>query len=145
MIRKSAGIAFLGGAALALLSGCVEVPATYQPVPVLLPPPSGVGMRAYLEQRRAYIIEQQNAFRQFRVEPDNRPVTQAPPLAVEPDIAPVTEAPPPPPKRVPRTPVDDRVISENSPATPAPVPKAPVAKAPADADCVGWWRICHFL
>jgi hypothetical protein len=129
--RKLAGIAFVGGATLALLAGCVEVPATAthaQPVPL-----SASAIYEILQQRRTE-IEQQNALRQeFAVEPD--------------DDAPAVQAPRRKRSTLRRAPVDDSpVVSENPPATPAPVAKeTPVAKAPADPSCVGWWRVCHFL
>jgi hypothetical protein len=124
--RRVAGVAFLGGATLALLAGCAEAPVSYQP------PPSTYHAAAALAavQREAAYIE---AFRrQFPVEPDDAPAVQAPRR-----------------KRstLRRAPVDDSpVVSDNPPAMPAPVAKeTPVAKAPADPSCVGWWRVCHFL
>jgi hypothetical protein len=125
MIRVSAGIAFIGGATLALLSGCVEVPATgdQQPVP-------SAAMQAYLEQERAYIeqetearayFEQQNAWRQqFPVKPDDAPVKQAPAH-------------------------HHAVSADDGPDLSALISPATAAKAPVDPRCVGWWRICHFL
>jgi hypothetical protein len=135
--RKAAGIAFLGGAALALLSGCAEAPATatyYQPVPAGYVDPAAVTdrWRAYIQQqtaRQAYIdqlnawaaqqqqsyIDQLNAWREQQQSQARR-------------------------FKVHRAPDDDGpVISDNPPAS------TPVPKAPADPDCVGWWRICHFL
>jgi hypothetical protein len=136
---KTARIAFLGGAALALLSGCAQTPVSYrQPVTS-----GSAAMRAYLNAEAAaqQSAEARAAAQQY--EQYQRNFDAAPPQA------PVVQAP----RHVHRAPAEDSpVISENSslpispaPVPPAPVPKAPVPKAPADPGCVGWWRICHFL
>jgi hypothetical protein len=130
MIAKSqaAALVVAGGA---LLGGCAQTPANYQPVAsgyfdaawaaqqqrAYAPP---VGSAEVMARYRAY-LEQQNA-RQYQ--PDDAPVAQA--------------APPPKRFNVHRAPAND--ISDNVPSAPAPVPEAPV-----DTDCVGWWRLCHFL
>lgn len=137
---KTAGIAFLGGAALALLSGCAQTPVSYrQPVT-----PDSAAMRAYLNaeaaaQRSAEARAAAQQYQQYQRNFDAAP----------PQDTPVVQAPR---RTVHRAPAEDSpVISENSlpvspaPVPPAPVPKAPVPKAPADPGCVGWWRICHFL
>ena len=121
--RKRAALAFLGGAGLGLLGGCAaQSPGTYyQPVPLS----SAAATRAYLEQQERVWNAQHGLMpRQFPVQFDDPPVTQAAPR----------------PRRF--TPAaDGPVISENPPAPIRP----PAPKAPADPDCVGWWQICHFL
>jgi hypothetical protein len=132
--RKLAGIAFLGGAALALLSGCAaeqspssyyyQPPAAYQPVPM----GSAEVMaryRAYLEQQQRAYSEQENA-RAWLYQPENAPVTQAAPRRGRRHYSPDDD--------------DGPVISDNPPRSPEPVPQAP-----DDADCVGWWRLCRIL
>ena len=139
MIRpcKAGGIAFLGGAALALLSGCVEVPATYsQPVTS-----GSAAMREYLNAEALAAVQQREwAYVEALRE-------QSPVDTDEPDAAPVV----PQHRRHRAGRADDGpVISENPPVTtPAPVAPPPVVvhvkPAPADPSCVGWWRVCHFL
>jgi hypothetical protein len=106
---KWAGIvAFAGGAALAVLSGCAAGPATYQPPAYFNS--SAAAMRAYLEQqqRAETYFQPVPAPRRFRTHP---------------------------------APLDDGPVISQSP----PVRSAPVPQAPAGPECVGMWRICHFL
>ena len=121
---KLAGIAFLGGAALALLSGCAaeqspssyyyQPPAAYQPVPM--------GSAEVMARYRAY-LEQQNA-RQFLYQPDTTP-----------------QAAPRRGRRQYNSPDDDGPVISQNPL--APVPK----ETPVDRDCPpgSWWDICHWL
>jgi hypothetical protein len=124
--RKLAAVAFAGGATLALLAGCAQAPSTYsQPESSLYYDPGLAAAqmhRDYLDQLNAWRRQQQ----QFEVEPDSAPVAQAPSR--------------PRRFRVHRAAADDGpVIAEPGP-TPAPVPQT--SNRP---ECVGWWRLCHFL
>jgi hypothetical protein len=88
---KWAGIAFAGGAALAVLSGCAQVPATYQPPAYFNS--SAAAMRAYLEQQQ----RAENFFqpvpaprpRRFAPANDGPVISQSPPVR----SAPVPQAP----------------------------------------------------
>jgi hypothetical protein len=132
---KAAALVVAGGA---LLGGCAQTPGIYSQ-PGYQPAPSGYfdaawaaqqeqarreqEQRAYIEQLNAWAaqqqqtyIEQLDAWRRQQLQRRSRQ-----------------------PYSPPSSDDDGPVISENPPAqTPAP-------QAPADPDCVGWWRICHFL
>jgi hypothetical protein len=119
---KAAALVVAGGA---LLGGCAAQPPStyYQPVPSGYFDPAVVS--GNLEQQWRASLEQQNLARQYQA--DNPPVTEVAP-----------------PRRHAGRPHDDDgpVISGNPSApTPAPAPQAPSD----DPDCVGFWRICHFL
>jgi hypothetical protein len=140
--RKKAAVAFAGGATLALLAGCAQMPATYQALPMddaawaaqqqrnaawdaqqqraYAPPMDSAEVMA---RYRAY-LEQQNA-RRYQYQPDDAPVTQAAPQRGRRHYNPRND--------------DGPVIAEPAP-TPAPVPQT--SNRP---ECVGWWRLCHFL
>ena len=118
--RKLAALAFAGGASLALLGGC----SAYAPPPTYV---SAYPASAYSYPAAPAVPEWF-----WHQGPGNQP-----------DIAPVPQTAPRRGRRYysPRNDDDGPVISDNPPApTPAPVPQAP-----NDPDCVGWWRICHFL
>jgi hypothetical protein len=121
--NKWASIAFAGGAALAVLSGCAQAPPTYQAAP-----PGyfdGWAAQQNFDAMRAYLEQQQRAETYFQPEP-----------------APVTQAAPPMHRYRP-PPSDDNgpVISENPPAGSS----APVPQTSDRPECSGWWRLCHFL
>jgi hypothetical protein len=66
-------------------------------------------------------IEQRNAWAR-PYQPDDAPVAQAAPRPFNVHPAALNN--------------DGAMLSDDPPALPKP---------PADSDCVGWWRICHFF
>lgn len=133
MFKATVIFAFLAGATLALLGGCVQSPPPSSPAMGAYFNPEALAARQY--EPRIYVL------------PD-------PDAGALPDIA---SAPEFPTRRkrvnVNRAPADDGpVISENAPVTtPQPVASTPrpavvqAKPAPADPSCVGWWRVCHLL
>jgi hypothetical protein len=115
--RKMAALAFVGGAALALLGGCAQAPATYRTMPL---ESSAAAMRAYLN---AEALAAQQYERNFHATPP-----QYVPLA-------------PPPQS--RTPAPSHATQAAIPETPPQQPAK--SAAPRDPDCVGYWRLCWFL
>lgn len=93
--RKLAGLAFIGGAALAVLSGCAPVGPSYQPPAYFNS--SAAAMRAYLEQ-------QQRAETYFQPAP--APVVQAKPRHFKTHPAPLDDGPVISEKPVPKAPAD---------------------------------------
>jgi hypothetical protein len=131
--RKLAALAFVGGAALALLGGCAaQSPATYyQPVPPRYVDPAAVSdaWRAYIEQQDAARNAVENAVAR-QLQPDDGPVVQAPPRRGRGH------------QYSPPSSDDDGPVISQNPPSPAPVPKSP-----SDPDCPpgSWWDICRWL